>query len=93
MELQELKNQLQNAIDQVAEAKDQVEEVMEQALMHTAHFQAYGKYGFDELLGNGNPYDSSLYSIMDKLERIEEERESKFKQAGESSGFDMRGIK
>lgn len=71
MDLQELKNQLQNAIDLVAEAQDHVEEVMEQAGISTAHFKAYGKYGFNELLGNGNPYDSSLWTIMDELEKSE----------------------
>ena len=72
MELQEFKNQLQNAIDQVSEAQDQVEEIMEQVGINTANFYAYGKYGFDQLLGNGNPYNSSLYTIMNKLERMEE---------------------
>ena len=72
MDLQELKTDLQNAIDQVSDAQNQVEEIMEQAGINTANFYAYGKYGFDQLQGNGNQYDSSLYSIMNKLERMEE---------------------
>ncbi len=27
-------------------------------------FEAYGKYGFDQLLGNGNPYDLSLDDLL-----------------------------
>lgn len=72
MDLQELKNELENAIDQVADAQNLVEAIMEQAGINTANFEAYGKYGFNQLLGNGNPYDSSLYSIMDELEKMEE---------------------
>ena len=32
-----------------------------------AHYEAYGKYGFNQLLGNGNPYDSSLKSLIEEL--------------------------
>ena len=28
------------------------------------HFNAYGKYGFDQLLGNGNPYDNSIFNLI-----------------------------
>ena len=33
-----------------------------------ANYKAYGRYGFDQLLGNGNPYDNSLQSIVNELE-------------------------
>ena len=32
------------------------------------NYEAYGRYGFDQLLGSGNPYDSSLFSLIDKTE-------------------------
>jgi len=32
-----------------------------------AHYEAYGKYGFDQLLGNGNPHDSGLQSLIKEL--------------------------
>ena len=31
------------------------------------HYKAYGRYGFDQLLGNGNPYDEGLFSIKNNL--------------------------
>jgi len=31
-------------------------------------YEAYGKYGFNQLLGNGNPYDDSLFTLIKKLE-------------------------
>jgi hypothetical protein len=34
-----------------------------------AHYKAYGRYGFDQLLGNGNPYDESLQTIIDSLSK------------------------
>ena len=76
MNLQDLKTDLQNAIDQVSDAQQQVEEIMERAGFSTSHYNAYGKYGFDQLQGNGNRYDSTLYSIMDKLEKMEKWEET-----------------
>ena len=32
-----------------------------------ANYKAYGRYGFDQLLGNGNPYDDSLQSIANEF--------------------------
>ena len=31
------------------------------------HYKAYGRYGFDQLLGNGNPYDEGLFSLKNNL--------------------------
>ena len=33
-----------------------------------ANYEAYGKYGFDQLLGTGNPYDNSLQYLIDKFD-------------------------
>ena len=30
------------------------------------NYYAYGEYGFTQLLGQGNPYDSSLFSLIDE---------------------------
>ena len=39
-----------------------------------AHYKNYGRYGFDQLLGNGNPYDPSLQSAIDTL--VEDDNEN-----------------
>ena len=31
------------------------------------HYKAYGRYGLDQLLGDGNPYDDGLESIKNGL--------------------------
>ena len=36
-------------------------------------FEAYGRYGIDQLLGNGNPYDKSVYSLMDAIQAKQDE--------------------
>ena len=50
---------------------DQARHVVDMAVdgMSIRHnYEAYGKYGFDQLLGTGNPYDNSLQSLIDKTE-------------------------
>lgn len=58
---------LREAVELIVEAQT----IVDQALRGTPswnHYTAYGRYGFNQLLGNGNPYDSSLISILDTLE-------------------------
>ena len=55
---------LKAAIQLVEEANQMVEDVVS----NKAHYEAYGKYGFDQLLGNGNPYDDSLFTLLKELE-------------------------
>lgn len=55
---------IQEAIELVEEAQ----RLVDQAVSGTpfeSHYDAYGKYGFSELLGNRSPYDSSLFDLMD----------------------------
>ena len=61
---------LQEAIDKVVEAREMVDDVILGTSLGD-HYEAYGKYGFDQLLGNGNPYDSSLYDLIKQLEEEE----------------------
>ncbi len=49
---------LHQALDLIQEAQCLVDGVMEDSY-NKSHYESYGKYGFDQLLGNGNPYDSS----------------------------------
>jgi len=54
----------------------QAQELIENAIQGTPdenHFSAYGKYGLDQLLGNGNPHDSSLYDLIYEEEEYEYE--------------------
>ena len=32
------------------------------------NYRAYGRYGFDTLLNNGNPYDNGLLDIIKDIE-------------------------
>ena len=67
--------QIHEKIDAINEAISLIEEaqqLVDDAIADTgnkANYEAYGKYGFDQLLGNGNPYDSSLFSLIEDLEQ------------------------
>ena len=65
MDRQEFIDEIERAISLVEEASYAVDMVV-QGMRIQANYEAYGRYGFDQLLGNGNPYDSSLQSLIDK---------------------------
>ncbi len=65
MDKQEFIDEIEKAIEIVEEAKHIVDSAVEGTSIQ-ANYEAYGGYGFDQLLGSGNPYDSSLYSLIDK---------------------------
>ena len=67
MDTSELLEELYQAIELVEEAKSRVDEAVK-ALAMDSHYEAYGCYGFDTLLGNGNPYDASLFDLVKKAE-------------------------
>ena len=67
MKRQEFTDEIERAIEMVDQARSIVDRVV-YGTYAEAHFDAYGGYGFDQLLGNGNPYDSSLQSLIDKPE-------------------------
>ena len=64
---QEKIDAIQEAIRLVEEASQLVDSVMYDSSGKN-HYEAYGKYGFNQLLGNGNPYDGSLFTLIEKLE-------------------------
>lgn len=37
------------------------------------HFMAYNEYGFGQLMGSGNPYDSSIDTLINNIEQEIEE--------------------
>ena len=67
MDRQEFINEIERAISLVEEASYAVDMAVE-GMRIQSNYEAYGRYGFDQLLGNGNPYDSSLQSLIDKTE-------------------------
>lgn len=60
---EERKYKIYEALELIEEAKDLVDEAVS-GTNDENHYLAYGRYGFDQLLGDGNPYDSSLHSLL-----------------------------
>ena len=59
-----------NAINKAQELIYQAQELLDDAVQDTeqkAEYEAYGRYGIDQLLGNGNPYDKGIQSLIDEL--------------------------
>ena len=63
METKERLDLLEHAINLIIEAKELVDDVVADTDQE-AHYEAYGKYGFDQLLNDGNPHDSSLADLV-----------------------------
>tara|TARA_R110000822_G_scaffold37245_1_gene104394 strand:- start:516 stop:788 length:273 start_codon:yes stop_codon:yes gene_type:complete len=57
-------NKIVEAIQLIAEARDLVYQALEGSREDFKHFEAYGSYGLDQAVGEGNPYDSSLHSLL-----------------------------
>ena len=64
---QENINSIKEAIELIEEAMGLVDEAVSES-SSKRHYESYGKYGFDQLLGNGNPYDSSLFNLIEEIE-------------------------
>jgi len=63
---------IENAMELVSEAQNLVDEAV-RGTSDENNYRSYGKFGFDHLLGNGNPYDSSLDTLLDNLNSEDEE--------------------
>jgi hypothetical protein len=62
---------VRKAIELVQLAQDMIVSIMEKELENfqiNTNFYAYGQYGFNQLLGEGNPNDSGLHTIIEKLQ-------------------------
>lgn len=57
---------LLEALELIQEAQQLVNDAVSDT-NHETHYLAYGRYGFDQLLGNGNPYDSGLPNLIEEL--------------------------
>ena len=69
MDKQEFIDEIERAIEMVDQARHIVDMAVDGVDGHflKANYEAYGKYGFDQLLGSGNPYDNSLQTLIDKV--------------------------
>lgn len=56
-------HQIQEAMDLIEEAMTLIDATIK-GTEDYPHYEAYGKYGFNQLLGNGNPHDNSLHDLM-----------------------------
>jgi len=68
MENQERINQIREAIELIEQAMELVDDAVAGSRKES-HFRAYGKYGFNQLLNNGNPYDSGLQDLINEFEK------------------------
>lgn len=57
---------INNAIELINEAQALVDEALA-GTGEEAEYRAYGRYGFDRLLNNGNPYDNGLQNVIENL--------------------------
>jgi len=71
MNKNEKMDQIQEAMSLIEEAQTLIDEVVK-GMSCASHYDAYGKYGFNQLLGNGNPYDGSLLKMYEELDEEEE---------------------
>tara|TARA_R110002020_G_scaffold85082_1_gene210192 strand:+ start:345 stop:554 length:210 start_codon:yes stop_codon:yes gene_type:complete len=65
MNREEFIDEIERAIEMVDQARHIVDIAVD-GMSIRANYEAYGKYGFDQLLGDGNPYDNSLQTLIDK---------------------------
>ena len=59
--------QLGIIISELRELRDQVLVIVRDYPEIEANFEAYGQYGFEQLLNEGNPYDSGLEDIINQI--------------------------
>lgn len=67
-----LKRKMEKAIELIIEAQEIVDCIMEKELKDfriSREYDVYGKFGFNQLLGDGNPYDTGLNEIIEKIEK------------------------
>ncbi len=61
------RDQLEEAMEMVYQASVLVADAVE-GTEHELHYNAYGQYGFATLLGNGNPYDDGIHTLIASAE-------------------------
>lgn len=66
MDKEEKTQMIEEAIELIIQAQHLVDSAISEETIET-HYKAYGRYGFDRLLSNGNPYDEGLHSLLELL--------------------------
>ena len=61
------RDQLEEAMEMVYEASLLVAAAIK-GTEHELHYNAYGQYGFATLLGNGNPYNDGIHTLIASAE-------------------------
>jgi len=61
------RERLQTVIENLEEMQGELDDIIDGTTMED-HFKAYSRYGLNTLLGNGNPYDSSLHTLIENEE-------------------------
>ena len=73
MTKQERIDLINNALDLIEQAQGMVDEAVDGTRIES-NYTSYARYGFDTLLGNGNRYDASLYTLLDEIEEEDDEQ-------------------
>ena len=60
--------ELQKAMQMIEELQDKIDHAL-QFNEDLCHYEAYGRYGIDQLLGNGNRYDGSIPKLIERAEK------------------------
>ena len=59
---------LEEAMELVEEARSLARSAINDSTANIApHYEGYGEYGFNQLLGEGNPYDGSIPKMIKKI--------------------------
>ncbi len=58
---------IMDALEMIEEAQQMIDDAVHDTEFRN-HYEAYGRYGFDQLLGNGNRFDSSIESLIRDFE-------------------------
>lgn len=66
MEISERIQAVKEAIELVEQAKELLEAAVEYSGCR-AHYEAYEGYGIEQLLGNGNPHEYSLFQLQEDI--------------------------
>lgn len=71
--LEESLNNLEEATELILQAKQLIDSAIHGTSL-VSHYEAYGRYGINQLLSDGNPYDYGIdYLIVELIEKEEEE--------------------
>ena len=60
---------IKEAQDMIIEAQGMIDDALCNDDKIRSEYEAYGKFGFDQLLNNGNPYDSGLSDLVKSIEK------------------------